>query len=119
MSSISNCHQLGNFFKFRPKNLRVPPSRPSKLDNLVLHKIQDFQDRYTQDQDQDQDQDKIQVILSRLKSFENIDELIFCYEHRPKKKYFRKNPPLLEHFNLNPRIYFKLIYVKNRRFSKI
>ena len=80
-----------------------------------MHKIQDFQesclDRYTQDQDQDQDQDKsrytqvqyktrlvykIQEILSKLKTLENIDEL---------------NSLSPEHYNLNRRMRFKFIYV--------
>ena len=48
------------------------------------------QDRYTQDQDKTRLVYKIQEILSKLKTLENIDELIFYYGHRPKKECFRK-----------------------------
>ena len=72
------------------------------MNTLVLHKIQEFQesclglvlkarqDRYTQDQDKTRLVYKIQEILSKLKTLENIDELIFYYGHRPKKECFRK-----------------------------
>ena len=44
---------------------------------------------------------KIQEMLSRIKSIENIDELIFCYGNRPKKDISQKAPPTPEHYNLN------------------
>ena len=71
---------VGDFSWFRGRDGGV-------LFALVLHKIQD---RYTQDQDKTRLVYKFQEILSKLKTLENIDELIFYYGHRPKKECFRK-----------------------------
>ena len=71
---------------------------------LVLHKIQDFQesclglvllsrqDRYTQDQDKTRLVYKIQEILSKLNTLENIDELIFFTDIVQKKNVSAKCP---------------------------
>ena len=59
---------------------------------VVLNKIQDFQESCLAFKIKTRLVYKIQEILSKLKTLENIDELIFYYGHRPKKECFRKMP---------------------------
>ena len=55
------------------------------------------------------------ISLQNSRNLENIDELIYCYRHRPKK-IFPQNNPTPEHYNLNRRSFFNLFTSKTDDF---